>query len=287
MRLSLYYNTTAGEGITRAEICRLLTRHGHSLVQILEKHDTPDQPVSGDALVAAGGDGTVAAAARLVASGDTPLAILPMGTANNIAKSLGVDGPLDQIVERWRPQAPRSIDLGFAGGPWGVRRFVESVGAGLVAQGIAEANASKEQASAPGKLTVLEGAHGYLETLEALTPVRSTIESDGESIEGEFLLVEVLNMPLVGSNLYFAGDVSPTDGLLSIVTVDVEQRDALREYLAHRAGDREVIGPFVSRTVSHIDLVGWPGIHVDDAHLDFKTPARVSIEIDPGALRVL
>ena len=144
------------------------------------------QPLAGDALIAAGGDGTLAAAARLIASGERPLAILPMGTANNIAKSLAVDGPLDGIVDRWDKTEPRSIDLGFVGGSWGVHRFIESVGAGLVAEGIAEANARKQNGSKQ-KASVQEGVNGYAETLSTMTPVRTKIEADGEEIDGEFL----------------------------------------------------------------------------------------------------
>jgi diacylglycerol kinase (ATP) len=287
MRLSLLFNQTAGEGTTLDEICRLVKRHGHSLGQILEKHDSLEQSVTGDALIAAGGDGTVATAARLVASGQRPLAILPMGTANNIAKSLGVQGSLDDIVDRWGQQEPRSVDLGFVGGPWGVGRFIEAVGAGLVAEGICNADTRRRNGGWVDKPSVLEGANLYLETLSAVMPTRSTIEADGETIEGEFLLIEVLNMPLVGANLRFSSDADPGDGLLSIVAIGGNEREALHEYLAQRANDRDALAPFVSRKAAHVNLKGWPGLHVDDAYhrVDPQTPT--SIEIDPGVLRVL
>ena len=209
-----------------------------------------------------------------------------MGTANNIAKSLAVDGPLDGIVDRWDKTEPRSIDLGFVGGSWGVHRFIESVGAGLVAEGIAEADARKQNGSKQ-KASVQEGVNGYAETLAALTPVRTKIEADGEEIHGEFLVVEVLNMPLIGSNLHLAADVAPDDGLLSIVTIAADQRDALEHYLAERLNDNDSIAPFVSRRAAHVDLSGWGRIHVDDGFRTVEGPTRLSIEIDPGALRVL
>lgn len=49
---------------------------------------------STDVIVAAGGDGTVSTAARAVAGRDIPVAILPLGTANNIARSLGIEGSI-------------------------------------------------------------------------------------------------------------------------------------------------------------------------------------------------
>jgi diacylglycerol kinase family enzyme len=45
------------------------------------------------ALVAAGGDGTVGAAASQIAGSDLPLGILPLGTSNDVARGLGI--PLD------------------------------------------------------------------------------------------------------------------------------------------------------------------------------------------------
>src|SRR5689334_4360990 len=42
------------------------------------------------AVVAAGGDGTIGAAVSQIAESDVPLGILPLGTSNDVARSLGV-----------------------------------------------------------------------------------------------------------------------------------------------------------------------------------------------------
>ena len=53
----------------------------------------------GDLAVVAGGDGTVAKVAIGVADTDTPTAaVLPLGTANNIGKALGVFGDIRDLV---------------------------------------------------------------------------------------------------------------------------------------------------------------------------------------------
>ncbi|MGY2047420.1 diacylglycerol/lipid kinase family protein [Methylobacterium sp. JK268] len=69
-----------------------------------------------DAVVVAGGDGTLACAAHRLADGPVPLGILPAGTMNLLAKDLGL--PLDleaaaAVIARGRPHA---IDLGEVNG---------------------------------------------------------------------------------------------------------------------------------------------------------------------------
>jgi diacylglycerol kinase family enzyme len=52
-----------------------------------------------EAIVAAGGDGTVNAVATLVAGRPIPLGVLPLGTLNHFAKDLGIPVALDKAVE--------------------------------------------------------------------------------------------------------------------------------------------------------------------------------------------
>ena len=66
-----------------------------------------------DAIVAAGGDGTINLAVQAVAGTDTPLAVIPLGTGNDNARLLGL--PLDDLekcVDVIADFTVRSIDLG-------------------------------------------------------------------------------------------------------------------------------------------------------------------------------
>ena len=65
-----------------------------------------------------------------------PLAILPLGTTNNIARSIGIDGSNSEIIESWE-NARLPFDIGIASDEWGEHSFLESVGGGLVSAGIA------------------------------------------------------------------------------------------------------------------------------------------------------
>ena len=83
----------------------------------------------------AGGDGTVGKVARRLIGSRTPLAILPMGTANNIANTLGITGrSLEQLIKGWNTARCINFDAGVAKGPWGSRCFIEGFGTGLFAE---------------------------------------------------------------------------------------------------------------------------------------------------------
>jgi diacylglycerol kinase family enzyme len=101
-----------------------------------------------DALMVAGGDGTMACAASALAGGDTPLAILPLGTMNLLAKDLGLPLDLDEAVAIARDGATRRVDLGDVNGhvfltssiigmPARMARYREAQRGGLDWRGIA------------------------------------------------------------------------------------------------------------------------------------------------------
>jgi diacylglycerol kinase family enzyme len=69
-----------------------------------------------DAMVVAGGDGTVACAAAALTGHPTPLGILPLGTLNLLAKDLGLPLDLDGAVATLADGVRRRIDVGDVNG---------------------------------------------------------------------------------------------------------------------------------------------------------------------------
>lgn len=82
-----------------------------------------------DLLVAGGGDGTQSAAARLLAHRDVALGLLPLGTTNNFARTLGLPLDLDSAVAVLAEGKVIDVDLGLAGDV----PFANHVGVGLSA----------------------------------------------------------------------------------------------------------------------------------------------------------
>src|SRR5690606_9272534 len=87
------------------------------------------------AVAAAGGDGTLAEVATGLAGSDVPLAILPHGTANQVASNLRVPARLERAVEVAVRGTPTPMDLGSIGD----RAFALVAGAGFDAAVMAAA----------------------------------------------------------------------------------------------------------------------------------------------------
>ncbi len=72
-----------------------------------------------DIIAVAGGDGTVDKVARHMGGRATPIAILPVGIANNIAHGVGLTGrALEQWIMEWESARRVNFDVGKATGPW-------------------------------------------------------------------------------------------------------------------------------------------------------------------------
>jgi len=289
MRISLLYNTDAGDGVSSAGLRDVIEGLGHEVIHVVEKDDDLEQALDHavELVVAAGGDGTVSRVASALAGRETPFAVLPMGTANNIAKSLGIGGDLRDMIARWQRARTMALDLGVLHGSWGESRFIEGVGAGLVPSGIVamESTPVSEGERADSKLD--RAVRGYLEVLSRLKPRRWALTIDGKAIEGEFLLIEALNIRSVGPNLELARNVSPSDGYLSLVIAAEEHRKALAGYLEDRLAGRDGRLRLPTWRARHIDIDGLDEMHVDDEVRHWPSMGPVSIDIEPAAVRVL
>jgi diacylglycerol kinase (ATP) len=83
-----------------------------------------------DRVIVAGGDGTLNAALQGLAGTGLPLAVLPLGTANNLARTLGIPTSLEAACRLAAHGARRWIDLGWVNG----RYFFTTASIGLSVQ---------------------------------------------------------------------------------------------------------------------------------------------------------
>lgn len=267
MRITLIHNPGAGStGAKEAKKLRkLLERHGHDVRYRSTKEDRWKRALkkSADLIVVAGGDGTVGKVARRMAGRGIPVGVLPAGTANNVARTLGlVDKPFEQIVRGW--DKPRSIklDVGCVRGPWGKRSFIEGVGAGLFASALSNPASEKLKRV---KKPVESGLERLKRAAEHAEPVELKAKLDGKDISGRYLMLEAVNLRYVGPNLHLAHESQAGDGQFDVVLVTESQRDRLRYYLDHWQDNRERIAvlPTKRGQCLEIEWTGFP-LHIDD-----------------------
>ena len=288
MRVCLYWNSTAGDETPLDTITAQIRNAGHEVARVLGEDDDPRSAVGQvDALVAAGGDGTVARAARALVGSSTPLAILPLGTANNIATSLGIKDDPAAAIAAWSRHQVTRIDVGVVTDEHGEHLFVEGVGTGLLAKGIARGHNHPAKHHAEDAAAEMDWARDmFLEALDGLQPQHSRITIDGETIEGDYLLVEALNIASVGPRLRLSAETTPADGMLSLVIAIADDRDAIRAHLQKSWEDDDSHAWLKSWRGARIEVAGWREYHVDD-EVRASESGALTLGIRPSALAVL
>ena len=286
-RALLVHNRKAGSGQHDAgELVGLFRAAGYEVTYQSAK-EKPGflralrEPV--DLVVAAGGDGTVAKVAFHLADRRTPVAILPLGGANNIARSLGIEGATGDLVPGLADMRPRRLDVGHAHGPWGSKPFLEGIGLGALADASAEVHAAKvghEDKLRAGREALRRTICG-----EGLTNI--TVKLDGRSIEGEGLILEALKMSYSGAALPLAPHADPGDGLLDLVWVEPSQRDAILRWLEDE--DHPGAPPASMCRGRRVSLTWQRGaLRVDDAFPEPPDgPCEIVGELEGAPIRVL
>jgi diacylglycerol kinase family enzyme len=301
MRLLLIHNPKAGyEQAGADEIRAMLAAAGHDVTYQSSEIDDLAGPINHDweLIVVAGGDGTVSRVVKLCADKPIPLAILPLGTANNIANVLGHQGTLEDLIKSWEPGVVRRVDVGVAVGDWGRSRFAESFGVGLLAETIVVADKGNEEKARAKFKTVAERLKASMKTLHKrlrdLEPVEVTLKTPEQTHSGKFLWAEVTPIGSVGPRLPILETDDPADGLLAFALLPVEERDTFDQYIEHR---QDMTAPrrtgLVTGRAPRISLTWSAGA----AHLDGKllpkppgdqlAPRTAELETLPGAVRVL
>ncbi len=243
-----------------------------------------------DVVVACGGDGTVGETAMDLIGSSVTLGILPLGSANNVARMMHVPFDLDEAARLLRLGEVRRVDVGKCNGQY----FLETAGVGL------------DAALFPILNKVDRGEYTRLvdvaRTFFKFRPRRITIVLDRRALRTRALLVLVANGPYWGYSVPLAPDAKVDDGKLDVV---VFRNFSKRAFLWHvlksllsRGAIPDPNSPHGrNRPVYHPDIKiyrarrvrvftrgrPWP-VHAD-AQPRGHTPAN--IEVVPGALRVI
>lgn len=163
-----------------------------------------------DVVIVAGGDGTVHSCAEALYRNHLPLAILPLGTANDLAHTLSLPPELTDIVELIASGQKRLIDLGLVNG----HLFFNAVNIGLGTE--ITHNLSAEVKKAWGVLSYLKA---FWEALSRTRTFRCKITVDGRRHHGRSMHITVGNGRFYGGGNVVDEDADISSGLLYLYSI--------------------------------------------------------------------
>jgi diacylglycerol kinase (ATP) len=238
MKITLFHNAGAGNGrIGRLALIRQFASAGYDVFYVPTNEKGWEaafrRPL--DRAVIAGGDGTVGRLAPWLAARSIPFCILPLGTANNCAKTLGQIHTVERVVSKLHLARVKKLDIGIVVSPIGYRIFLESVGVGLLADFMSQMRAREKTEKTRARLSPEERLSRALKYLRqhAKEVPEATCELllDDQRLIGDLLLFEVANMGLIGPNLELVPNVDPADGRFEVAWIAANQRKEWRNYL--------------------------------------------------------
>jgi diacylglycerol kinase family enzyme len=270
-KIELVHNPTAGAEEHEGEnLMHLLgaagykVYYGSSKKKILKKIAVDSKYV-----VVAGGDGTVRKA--IIAMLDKkikykrPIAILPLGTANNIASSLKIEENLRLNADAWRKEKFQKLDVGLARTKKDEEYFIESLGFGLFPALIKWMDEQPRTPSEDPEDEVRQAHNALLHLSKHYEAFEATFISDGKEVSGKFLMLELLNISRLGPKLELAKDANPGDGKLELVVVKESQRPQIIKYFEDIVAGKKPAFPIKSIQISQLKIsVTCKDLHVDD-----------------------
>lgn len=276
MIIALLANPDSGDGDSRRAARRL--RRDGARVREFAPHQAGEAARSGaERIAVAGGDGSIAPAASAAGRAGIPVAVIPVGTANDFAAAAGLPEALDDACRlAARGAHLRRTDLAWLG----ERPFVNVASAGLAPQ------AAKLASGLKGALGPLAYFAGAVAAAARSRPVRCALACDGEPLfAGEAWQAVVGCSGAFGAGSSIGG--SSEDRLLHAVAVPAGTRLGLlrRAYGLRRGTVAEQPGVAAAegRRVA-LDLPPGTELNVDG---ELVESGPVTVRIEPGAFELV
>lgn len=255
--------------------------------------DDPGRGLAGKAIdagvarvLAAGGDGTVRAVASGLAGSDLPLGIVPAGTANLLARNLGIPLTEPEAVEVALGSTMRSLDLvKITTDDNEPDRFAVMAGIGLDAAIMSSSDSSlKGLKDKAGSVAYVVAAARELGRKPRVMRIKV---DDGPILRRRAIICLVGNVGAIQGQLELIPDARPDDGQLDVVVASPTR-------LRHWIGIARRIVTRKQQPGDRVDQLVGKRVEVvmkepDEYELDGDTMGscqRLVAEIEPGALRV-
>jgi len=235
-----------------------------------------------DVIIAMGGDGTIGAVIRGMGVSKIKLGIIPAGTENDIAASLGIPEDLEAACALIASGHTRKLDLGQISTKKRKKfNFLMVAAVGLTATLYPLISEVPE-----GKLAGIKDALNSILKYKTKPTVFLTL-NDESKIEVETMLVTVANTPVTGLKNLVAPDASLEDGLLDIAVYPGFSKTELLSYFIRSANEGATPDGRIRRyRARKIKIKTSPKLDVAAEGI-IVGKGTAWIKVLPGALRVI
>jgi YegS/Rv2252/BmrU family lipid kinase len=231
-------------------------------------------------VIAAGGDGTINEVINGITGTEIPLAILPLGTTNVLAKELGIPETVEAAMKIAISRAPRSISLGkIVYTPSLITRyFCLMAGIGFDGEAVFRISGAVKKMSGKGAYIV-----SGLKTLSGFNPEKLIFSINGMTYAGYSAIIG--NAAKYGGHFRVTPDARLTDPFLYVCLFKGKKRlDLIRYVFGIVTGRHLAFQDIEYLKAGSIEIQGKAHIQIDGDYLGM-TPAK--IDIVPNALRLI
>jgi YegS/Rv2252/BmrU family lipid kinase len=216
-------------------------------------------------IVVGGGDGTVSGAAAHLLGRDVTLGVLPLGTGNDFARSLGIPASVEAACDVIAQGYTARVDVGLANG----RPFLNAASLGL-ATAIAK-RLTKRLKQKMGRLAYPVAAASQLKDLH---PFRVRMKADAQAHELEVLQLVVGNGRYHGAGNMVAPDAALDDRRLHVYAITAPSAESGREGTG--------LGQLADlATLARVALSLRSGEHVEHPAVTYLRTSRLYVETEP------
>ena len=256
-----------GARVDRPELRHLVgwVREKGHLVEVLPTFEAGDAAALAataarrgvDVVAAAGGDGTVNEVVNGLDGYDVPLGIIPVGTANDFARQVGIPADADHAMDVILQRKPKRLDTASLNG----RRFLNVSTGGVGAEATAETPAEVKES-----LGALAYAISGMRKLADFRAQHARFVGDEFEYDGEFLMFAVGITRSTGGGTLVTPMASATDGLLDLCIVERMSRgDFARTVLRVKRGE-------------HIGHEGVHYVQLKAVRIEAEEPMAVNVD---------
>lgn len=234
-----------------------------------------------EAIVVGGGDGTISAAAAIAAESGVTLGILPLGTMNFFARSLGIPADMKAAAEALARGEVADVDIARVNG----RTFVHSLALGLHPTMVAE----REKISYGSRYSKMLGsARAFLRVIRNPRRFSVSIKTDETTVEFRTAGLVVSNNPLGKGHLPYADRLD--EGVLGLYVTTARGWVQLVRVTAAAAIGGAAESPLVEYHATQAADIRLGRHKTVPTTLDgelIRLPGPLKIEIVAGGLKVL